>query len=139
MLYSHTQKQYAFVATDIFEYSPKLVRFIKAKELDLAKQRATYVGLDRVGKRIDVTGRISTPERFKEAGSKQLITLLVSEFRDIHAKVDFYGDYFGIKEVDSVINSEDHQFLFAWPHNTRLKSRHFMRQNISLATKKNAA
>lgn len=139
MLYSHTQKQWAFVAHDLFEYSPRLVRFIKAKELDLAKQRATYVGLRRVGKRVDVAGRISTPEVFKEANSKQFITLLVCEFRDIHAKVEATGDYFGIEEVNFVINADDHQFLFVWPHETRLKSQHFLKQHVSFAGKKNAA
>lgn len=139
MLYSHTQKQWAFVARDLFEYSPRLVRFIKAKELDLAKQRATYVGLRRIGKRIDVAGRISTPGTFKEASSKQLITLLVSEFRDICIKVESNGDYFGIEEVDAVINAQEHQFLFAWPHETRLKSRHFLKQHVLLAGGENAA
>jgi AbiV family abortive infection protein len=138
MIYSHTQKQWAFIARDLFEFSPKLVRFIDAKELDLAKQNATYVGLRRIGKRIDVAGRISTPKAFKEASSKQLITLLVSELRDIYSKIESYGEYFGIEEVDSVINLNDHQYLFTWPHKTHLKSRHFFKQNVLHASRKNA-
>lgn len=45
LLYSHPEKQFAFVARDLFEFSPKLVRFIKTKKLEHKKQQSVYVGL----------------------------------------------------------------------------------------------
>lgn len=135
LLYSHMQKQYAFVARDIFDYSPKFVHFIQTKALDLKKQQATYVGLGRVGKKIDVTGRISTPDRIKEKDSKQLITLLNDEYLEIYGKVCSDDGYFGIEEVDAVINPDEHQFLFAWPHKSSLKGHRFLKQHSPRADK----
>ena len=40
LLFSHTWKQSSFVARDMFDYSPKLVRFIHAKELELKKAKS---------------------------------------------------------------------------------------------------
>ena len=123
LLYSHTEKQFSLIARDLFHYSPKLVRLIQTKQLDLKKQRATYVGLSRTGKKIDVAGRISTPRSIKDTEARQLISLVNSEF--IHAAhvIAEHGEYFGISELDSVINPELHAFVFAWPHKTGLKSR----------------
>jgi AbiV family abortive infection protein len=123
LLYSHSEKQFSFVARDIFHYSPKLVRFIQTKQLDLKKQQATYVGLGRKGRRIDVAGRISTPASVKAAAARQIISLVNAEFLDAANVIAVHGEYFGIPEVDSVIDSKVHAFVFAWPHKSGLKSR----------------
>ena len=126
LLYSHTEKQFAFIGREIFDYSPKLVRFIKSKQLERMKQRSIYVGLDRAGKTINVAGRISTPGSIKEKDAKQLITLVNSEFIEIFNAINLSDMYFGIEEVDSVINEAEHKFIFSWPHKTGLKSRRFI-------------
>ena len=137
-LYSHTEKQYAFVAREMFDYSPKLVRLIKAKKLELKKQSATYVGLERIGKKVDVTSRISAPSRIKEHDARQLLSLMNSEFIQIFETVQSHGDYFGIEEADGVINPEEHQFLFVWPYRTGLKSRRFLKMHVAPKGSKNA-
>jgi len=125
LLYSHADKQFAFIGRDIYFYSPKFVRFIQEKHLDEKKQQATYVGLTKRGKRIDVAGRISTPERIKAKDSKQLITFLNDEFLWIHD----HGDYFGIVEADVMVHPDDHPFIWAWPHRSGLRGRHFIKQH----------
>ena len=125
LLYSHTEKQYAFLAREVFDYSPKLVKFVKSKKLELKKQQSIYVSLDRMKNKIDVTGRISIPERIKDK----------NEFLEIFNSVFINVECFGVEEVDSVINSEEHQFLFTWPHKTGLKSRHFLKQHIAIVQK----
>lgn len=129
LLYSHTEKQFAFVGRDIFEYSPKLVRFIKLKQLEQKKQQSIYVGLERSRKAIDVNSRISTPERIKKVDAKQLISLVNREYLDIFESTISNDEYFGIKEVDEVINPNVHQFIFCWPHKTKLKSTNYFKSH----------
>lgn len=131
LLYSHADKQWAFVARDMFDYSPKFVRFIQAKALDLKKQQATYVGLERVGKRINVEGRLSIPDRIKAKDSKQLITFLNDEYLAIYDTVCEASEYFGIQQVDDVLNPGQHQFVFAWPYKSGLRGRHFLKQHLA--------
>ncbi len=130
LLYSHPEKQWAFIARDIFEYSPKLVKFIESKKLDRKKQQATYVGLDRIKGKVDINSRISTPMRLKERDAKQLITLVNQEFVDIFNIISLYEMYFWISELDSIINPDEHQFIFSWPHKSGLKGRHFRKKHV---------
>ena len=134
MLFSHTWKQYAFVARDTYDFSPKLVRFIQSKQLELKKQRATYVGLDRIKKKVDVKSQISTPQRIKSNDAKQLIALINHEYIRIFETINLHGDYFGIPEVDNIIDPDIHQFIFTWPHRTGLKSRQIIKLHISPST-----
>lgn len=127
LLYSHTEKQFAFVGRDLFEYSPKLVRFIQSNQLEQKKQQSIYVGLERSKKMINVNGRISTPERIKKTDAKELISLVNGEYLDIFKKVNLNDEYFGIEEVDEVLNFDEHQFIFDWPYKTTLKSRKFLK------------
>ena len=131
LLYSHPEKQFAFVARDIFEYSPKLVRFIKSKKLEQKKQQAVYVGLERIRGKIDTTSRISTPLRIKERDARQIISLVNQEFVNIFNLIAQNDMYFGISELDAVINPNEHPFIFAWPYKSGLKSRHFRKQHIA--------
>lgn len=128
LLYSHTEKQFALVGRDLFDYSPKLVRFIQSNQLEEKKQQSIYVGLERSKKTINVNSRISTPERIKKIDAKQLISLVNGEYLDIFEKINMNDEYFGIEEVDEVLNAEEHQFIFSWPHKTKLKSRKFLKQ-----------
>jgi AbiV family abortive infection protein len=132
LLYSHPKKQYHFVARDLFDFSPKLVRFIQSKKLEEKKQQAVYVGLERNGKRVDTTSRISTPARIKEADAKQIISLVNQEFVDIFTTIEQSETYFSIPEMDTLIYPDLSNFLFAWPHRSGLKSRtRFLKQHIA--------
>jgi hypothetical protein len=57
LLYIHLEKQYAFVARDMFEYPPALVDFLKIGKLERRKQQAVYVGLERGRKNVDYRGK----------------------------------------------------------------------------------
>lgn len=131
LLYFHPEKQLAFVANNIFEYSPKLVQFIKSKKLEHKKQQAVYVGLERVGRKVDTNSRISTPMRIKKQDAKQLLSLVNQEFVDIYNLIARNDMYFGISELDTIINPHEHQFIFVWPHKSGLKSRRFRKQHIA--------
>ena len=133
LLYSHPEKQFAFVARDLFDFSPKLVRFIENKNLERKKQQAVYVGLEKAGKSVDTTSRISVPTRIKELDAKQIISLVNQEFVDVFNLITRNDTYFGIAELDAVIDAKEHQFVFAWPHRSGLKGRHFMKQHIAEA------
>ena len=131
-LYSHPKKQYHFVARDLFDFSPKLVRFIASKKFEEKKQQAVYVGLERNGKHVDTTSRVSTPERIKEADARQIISLVNQEFVDIFNTIEKYDTYFGIDEMDELIYPDLRHFLFSWPHRSGLKSRTlFLKQHIA--------
>ena len=129
LLYSHPEKQFAFVARDIFEFSPKLVQFIKSKKLEKKKQQAVYVGLERHKGKIDTTSRISTPMRIKEPDARQIISLVNQEFIDIFNLIAQNDGCFRIPELDTVINPNEHRFIFTWPHKSGLKSRRFRKQH----------
>jgi len=133
LLYSHPEKQFAFVARELFNFSPKLIRFIENKKLEQKKQQAAYVGLQKAGRSVNTNSRISVPTRIKELDAKQLISLVNQEFVDIFNLIIRNDMYFGITEMDAVINAKEHQFVFAWPHRSGLKGRHFMKQHIAEA------
>ncbi|UVS96177.1 AbiV family abortive infection protein [Burkholderia glumae] len=105
LLYIHLEKQYAFVARDMFEYPPSLVEFIKNGGLERRKQQAVYVGLDRDRKTVLVKDRISLPSSVKQKEAKRMISWINAEFFLIHKTLTFYEQYFGIKEMDEVMLS----------------------------------
>jgi AbiV family abortive infection protein len=136
LLYSHTEKQYAFVAREVFDFSPQLVRFIKSKKLEQKKQQAIYVGLEKLGKRIDTTGKISTPARIKESDAKQIISLVNQELVDVFCLIEQNEIYFSIEALDKLLYPELRHFLFAWPYRSGLKSRaRFFRQHTATVEK----
>lgn len=132
LLYSHTEKQHAFVAREVFDFSPRLVRFIKSKKLEQKKQQAIYVGLEKVGKLIDTAGRISKPARIKEVDAKQIISLVNQELVDVFGLIEQNETYFGIEALNELLYPTLRHFLFAWPHRSGLKSRpRFLKQHIA--------
>lgn len=130
LLYMHGQKQYAFVARDEFLYPPALVDFIKSGKLDLRKQQAVYVSLERDRKKIDVAGRISVPRSIGLREAKRMISWVNSEFVHVHASLAFHGDYFGIYEMDEVMLSPAGEVIFEWPYRSRTRSRKHMAAHI---------
>jgi hypothetical protein len=48
---------------ELFEFSQKFVELIKAKDLEVNKQKAVYVGLNRLKGKVDVDSRVSIPTK----------------------------------------------------------------------------
>ncbi|MFL6672802.1 MAG: AbiV family abortive infection protein [Massilia sp.] len=130
LLYLHGEKQYAFVARDEFLYAPALVDFIRSGKLDQRKQQAVYVSLDRDRKKINVASRISVPRSIRLREAKRMISWVNSEFVHVHTTLSFYGDYFGIHEMDEVMLSPAVEVIFEWPHRSRTRSRKHMAAHI---------
>jgi AbiV family abortive infection protein len=123
LLYSHPEKQWAFLAREVFDYSPKFADFIKKRKLEEKKQNATYVGLSRSKGSVDTSSRVSTPNRIKEKDAIQLISLLNHEFTEIYKMIEVQEMYFDIEEMDNLIDKNIYAKLKEWPYNTGLKSR----------------
>ena len=123
LLYLHTKKHAAFVGWDYFEFSKAFHKLLTSDELELRKQKATYVGLPRIKGKVDVNGRISTPASISKNNAKQLISVVVSELREVYHLIDISDSYFGIEDMDDVIRSHEIMFAFSWPHRTKLKSK----------------
>jgi len=123
LLYNHPEKQWAFLAREIWDYSPKFAEFIKSRKLEEKKQNATYVGLSRLKGKVDSTSRVSTPNRIKERDAQQLISLINNEFLDIHKLIEIQDTYFDIEEMDELFNKELYEKLKKWPYKTGLKHR----------------
>ena len=130
LLYMHSKKQYAFIARDLFDYPPALVRFIQEGGLDLRKQQATYVGLNRKNKDIRVQERISLPSSISVRETKRLISWVNAEFIFVHKQLLFHECYFGIKEMDEVMLSADASIIFKWPFKSRLRSRRNLKLHL---------
>jgi AbiV family abortive infection protein len=139
-LYLHSEKQQAFLGREYFEFSPKLLRATESGALDRKKQAATYVGLPKRGKLVDVNARVSLPGSVRQREAKQMISLIVREIRDVYWLIEVNETYFGIEEMDEVLNTHEAMFVFAWPHGSGLKSRRFRSQHgLAKLPKRNAA
>ncbi|EIN6343076.1 TPA: AbiV family abortive infection protein [Vibrio vulnificus] len=124
LLYMHPEKQFAFIGRELFDYSPSFVNRIKEKKLEFQKQQSTYVTLERGKGKVDTTSQISIPsKKINEDTAKQMISLLNHEFVEIHDLIVENDGYWGIWEMDEVINERDYPQLFTWPYRTGLKSR----------------
>ena len=123
LLYLHPKKQYAFLARELFEYSPKFVDFVQKGQLELQKQKATYVGLEKTKGIIDVNSRISIPEKVKDSDAKKIISLLNDVLIEICENKIFQEFYFGIEEMDKVIDKKLLNRLRKWKYKSGIKSR----------------
>ena len=123
LLYFHPKKQYEFLARELFEYSPKFVDFVQKGQLELQKQKATYVGLEKTKGNIDVNSRISIPEKVKESDAKKIISLLNDVLIEICENKIFQEYYFGIEEMDKVIDEKLLDRLKKWKYRSGIKSR----------------
>jgi AbiV family abortive infection protein len=125
LLYSHSEKQAAFLGRDYFEFSPNLLRAATEGCIELRKQAATYVGLPKRGKQVDVNARVSLPSSVTQAEARQMISVVVREIKDVYKLIEKNDQYFGIEALDEVVISHEAMFAFAWPHSSGLKSRRY--------------
>ncbi|WP_157651811.1 AbiV family abortive infection protein [Burkholderia ubonensis] len=132
LLYIHSDKQYAFIARDMFEYQPPLVEFIKSGELERRKQKAVYVGLERDRKTVNVKNRISLPSSITRKEVKKMISWVNAEFIFIHKALTFYEHYFGISEMDEVMLLPSTNVIFEWPYKSRVRSTKHRLAHIAL-------
>lgn len=131
LLYIHSEKQFGFVARDMFEYSPKLVNALRSGELERLKQQAVYVGLDRDKKTIKTDGRISLPTRIKYEDAKRMISWINAEFLFARKLLEFHESYFGIEAMDGILLSSAADCLMEWPFKSRMRSRSHLKSHIS--------
>ncbi len=122
MLYYHPRKQFAFIGQEIFQYSPKFVDYIKNKGLEELKQNATYVGLSKNGKKIDVNSRIKIPLNTKIEEVIKIISLVNDELIEMCILNDKQEGYFGIYELDILIDKELMHELSKFEFSSKLKS-----------------
>lgn len=123
LLYLHPEKQFAFIGREIFDYAPSFVLKIQNRKLEFQKQQAVYVGLERSKGKVDTSSRISIPtKKIKKENAKQMISLLNYEFVEVHDLIVKNECYWGICEMDEIINEQDYPILFRWPYRTGLKS-----------------
>jgi AbiV family abortive infection protein len=122
LLYFHPEKQEAFLGSEYFEFSPSLLRAVTTGHLERKKQAATYVGLPKKGKTIDVNARVSLPSSVTQADAKQMISVVAREIKDVYKLIERNDQYFGIESLDEVLTSHEAMFVFAWRHTSGLKS-----------------
>lgn len=122
LLYFHPRKQKAFFGWGVaFDYSPKFIRMIENGQLEVKKQKATYVGLEKFRRSVDVNSRISLPVKTGAADAKQIISLLNDYLIDQHDMINYYSFHFDISEKDALLTKQLYQQLREWKHRSRLK------------------
>jgi len=123
LLYYHPRKQFAFLAREIYWYSPTFVEFVKSKKLENLKQESTYVGLKKKNGKIDVNSRVSIPIKTKELDAKKIITLVNAELVFMCEMNIKHSYYFRFEEMNEIIDKELMDILTAWDFNSEIRSR----------------
>jgi AbiV family abortive infection protein len=122
LLYFHPKKQKAFFGWGMaLDYRSKFIRMIERGDLELKKQKATYVGLKKHKKVVDVNGRISLPTQIKEKDAKQMISLLNDFLIDQCDMKKHYECYFDISKKDDLLTEELLACLKKWRYRSGLK------------------
>ncbi|MCX6236587.1 MAG: AbiV family abortive infection protein [Bacteroidia bacterium] len=123
ILYFHPEKQSAFFGWGMeYDYSPKFIAFVRQRGLEEKKQIATYVGLDRNKKGIDVNSRVSIPTRITQKDSKQMISLMSDYLKDICKRKMIQEYYFDIEEKNYLITADLIARLDEWKYKSGIKS-----------------
>jgi len=132
LLYIHPKKQKAFLDEwgSFYDYSPKFVAFVKKKRLELKKQRATYVGLDRSKGKINVDSRISVPTRIKDKDAREMISMLNDFLIEICETKLLREFYFDIEEKDELLNKGLLEHLRKWKFRSGVKSKRWYKEWI---------
>lgn len=122
LLYFHPKKQKAFFGWGMSrDYSSKFITMIENGELELKKQKATYVGLKKQKKLVYVNGKISLPTQIKELDAKQMISLLNDYLKDQLEMKKYYEFHFDIEDKNVLLTDELYLELKKWKHRSGLK------------------
>lgn len=138
LLFLHPRKQKAFFGWgEERDYSPKFMKFVQSNLLEYKKQKATYVGLVKKGKSVDINGRISLPSQIKQSDSKQIISLL-NEYLKEKCEMRFYFEYhFHFTEMDELLSPILYKKLVTWKHRSRLRKREPFKSVLKKGSKAN--
>lgn len=121
LLYMHREKQYSFIAREMFDYSPQFIEFVKQGKLEIQKQKATYVGLEKSKNNVDINSRISIPNKIKANEAKRIISFVNDVLIEICELRISQDHYFDIKEMNDIMNTDLLTKLKTWKSKTRLK------------------
>jgi len=128
LYFSHQWKQKAFLARELFDFSPAYVKLIEGKKLESKKQKATYVGLKLNKGKVDFSSRIQTPFSFSSKDAKQQISLINDALLDM-CNVNMQEDgVFWIEGMNDIIDNNLYRRLkHNWKFRSQLKSRRWYR------------
>ena len=123
LLYFHPAKQKAFFGWGFgWDYNKTFINFVEKGQLELKKQKATYVGLKKNWKAVDVHGRISLPSEIKERDAKKIISLLNDYLKDQCERKFYYEFHYAIAEKDELLSNELYNKLKKWKHRSGLRT-----------------
>ncbi len=122
LLYQHSKKHSAFVGWGwSMQYRESFVKSLKNGDIEKLKQTATYVGLERINKKIDTKGRISTPEKIKAIDARKMISVINDHLLDRCKMKEFHGYTYDIEEKDILLTELVCLRLSNWGHKSGLR------------------
>lgn len=129
LLYLHHKKHKVFLRWGgASDYSPKFVEFVEKKQLELKKQRAIYVGLDRDNGKIDVNSRVSVPTRIKDKDARQMISILNDLLIEACETKLLQEFCFDIEEKDKLLDKELLIRLKKWKFRSGIRSKRWYKE-----------
>ena len=107
LLYIHRRKHFAFINQQFHFLSREFYDFADSAKLELKKQKAIYVGLERSKKGIDTKSKISKPiNQLKENDAKKIISLNNQVLKNQCIRNIQNGFYYGPYEKYQILNQE---------------------------------
>jgi len=105
-IFNHKRKQMTFAATNRYALSTEFINIIYGGGLEIEKQNAIYVGLPKVNRKMDLTGRIINPLKMSKAKVMKQITLLndriLEQCLNVVKEIDCLDSYY----AEEIINIE---------------------------------
>lgn len=119
--FSHVAKQRWFARRAEHSFvSQTLVRILRSGELEIIKQKATYVGFPRKKRGIDFDKRIMTPFRSSRKRTMDFITAVNDNLivMSLGTRKGVYMGEFAVPEIDDLIaeQSFERHFRELWPY-----------------------
>lgn len=121
LLYIHPKKQRSFIRFDYSEFSPAFREFVEVGKLETKKQEATYVGIKKYKKTVDVISRINIPEKkIKKADSQQIISVFHQVLENYVIRLEAQDGLYDLEELDTLLLSNVKPILDSWKHKTKI-------------------
>jgi AbiV family abortive infection protein len=120
-LYYHPWKQFASIGGQPYDFSSKYADFIQTKGLEDKKQKAIYVGFEKVKGKVNLNSKISFPDRIKLKDAKQQISLLNDIYKEIVFLIKHQGMYFDKQQMDKVLDEVTKQKIDKWIFSSSIK------------------
>lgn len=107
LLYMHRKKHFAFINQQYHFITKEFYDFADSAKLELKKQKAIYVGIERSKRGIDTKSRISKPtSQIKLADTKKMISLNNQVLKNQCIRNILNEHYFGPFEKYKILNQE---------------------------------